>query len=196
MRTNKKQSRLSFSSPSPRRDADLMSLHSPPFSLISQAKSSSPTGPSSSTRNLRQLNTDDSMSDPRPRKRIKRSGESPEATYQYDASCESISAPQPPLPSRSHNTSHTGASRKGETACLLMIAAQRSSSAAKAKTTHRHLMAFGVKVPSELSEVKEFAIPAWVTGKDEDSSEHLTHMLERLDVHLKDASTSNVVPTS
>ncbi|OJT11199.1 hypothetical protein TRAPUB_12283 [Trametes pubescens] len=64
------------------------------------------------------------------------------------------------------------AGKKEPTACVLMVAAIRQSSAPTARKTQRHVTAFGVRVPPDLEEVRDFEIPDWVLappGRSDDS---------------------------
>ncbi|KAH9897750.1 hypothetical protein C8Q73DRAFT_682464 [Cubamyces lactineus] len=54
------------------------------------------------------------------------------------------------------------ASKKEPTTCVLMVAAVRQSSAPTARKTQRHVTAFGVRLPTEIEEVRDFEIPDWV----------------------------------
>ncbi|KAI0673780.1 hypothetical protein C8Q78DRAFT_650187 [Trametes maxima] len=54
------------------------------------------------------------------------------------------------------------AGKKEPTTCVLMVAAVRLSAAPTARKTQRHVTAFGVRVPPELEEVRDFEIPEWV----------------------------------
>ncbi|KAG1813345.1 uncharacterized protein BJ212DRAFT_1482799 [Suillus subaureus] len=46
--------------------------------------------------------------------------------------------------------------------CVLMQAAIRASSAPTARKTHRHVTAFGTKVPQEIEELRDFELPEWI----------------------------------
>ncbi|KAG2044401.1 hypothetical protein BDR03DRAFT_989257 [Suillus americanus] len=46
--------------------------------------------------------------------------------------------------------------------CVLMQAAIRASSAPTARKTHRHVTAFGAKVPQEIEELRDFELPEWI----------------------------------
>ncbi|KAI0652503.1 hypothetical protein C8Q79DRAFT_104066 [Trametes meyenii] len=54
------------------------------------------------------------------------------------------------------------AGKKEPTTCVLMVAAVRLSAAPTARKTQRHVTAFGVRVPPEIEEVRDFEIPEWV----------------------------------
>jgi hypothetical protein len=43
-----------------------------------------------------------------------------------------------------------------------MQAAIRASSAPMARKTHRHVTAFGAKVPQEIEELRDFELPEWI----------------------------------
>lgn len=49
-----------------------------------------------------------------------------------------------------------------------MISALRSSSAPNARKTQRHVTAFGTRVPQEIEEVRDFEIPGWLLGEDDE----------------------------
>ncbi|KAI0640067.1 hypothetical protein C8Q77DRAFT_1152972 [Trametes polyzona] len=54
------------------------------------------------------------------------------------------------------------AGKKEPAACVLMVAAVRQASAPTARKTQRHVTAFGVRLPPDLEEVRDFEIPDWV----------------------------------
>ncbi|KAF8625220.1 hypothetical protein AX15_005521 [Amanita polypyramis BW_CC] len=61
--------------------------------------------------------------------------------------------------------------RKEETVCMLMVAAVRSSAGTKSRNQMRHITAFGAKVPQAVDEPKEFELPSWVRGEEEEEEE-------------------------
>lgn len=75
-------------------------------------------------------------------------------------------SPGSPAPSRHSHTSST------KTPCALMIAATRNATTPAARKTHRHVTAFGVRVPQEIEEVHDYELPPWVTSTSEDESDH------------------------
>ncbi|KAI0778971.1 hypothetical protein BD413DRAFT_609503 [Trametes elegans] len=64
---------------------------------------------------------------------------------------------------KAESVSSSGLAGKREpTECVLMVAAVRQVTAPTARKTQRHVTAFGVRVPPELEEVRDFEIPHWV----------------------------------
>jgi hypothetical protein len=57
-----------------------------------------------------------------------------------------------------------------------MVAAMRNAS--PAKKTQRQVMAFGVKVPHEVEELREYAIPWWLIEDDDPLLERMTDTLD------------------
>lgn len=49
-----------------------------------------------------------------------------------------------------------------------MVSAMRAASAPLARKTQRHVTAFGVKVPENLDEIREFELPWWILPDDEE----------------------------
>jgi hypothetical protein len=74
--------------------------------------------------------------------------------------------PSSPVSPAASRHSHTSSTR---TPCLLMIAATRNATAPTARKTHRHVTAFGARVPQELEEVRDYELPVWITSEEEDS---------------------------
>ncbi|KAH7886069.1 hypothetical protein F5I97DRAFT_1199634 [Phlebopus sp. FC_14] len=64
-------------------------------------------------------------------------------------------------PDRAGQSSHPRASSKSES-CLLMQWSLRNRAIPSARKTQRHVTAFGIKVPPELEEVRDFEIPYWI----------------------------------
>ena len=83
---------------------------------------------------------------------------------------QSTSAPDP----RSHGSTHIssklyfsyiGVSGKTErTRSALLISASRRSGGPTARKTQRHLTAFGMKLPPDLEDIRDFVLPVWITS--------------------------------
>ena len=79
------------------------------------------------------------------------------------------SASQPSSTPPKH-VSYAGAAGKSErTQCALLVSALRSASAPTARKTQRHVTAFGIRVPPEIEEVRDYEIPEWIFASLEDS---------------------------
>lgn len=71
-----------------------------------------------------------------------------------------------PAPSRhSHGSS-------SKVPCALMVSAMRTAAAPSARKTHRHVTAFGVRVPQELEEIRDYELPAWLTSDESDEGDY------------------------
>jgi len=69
--------------------------------------------------------------------------------------------------------SYSGSQREP---CALMVAATRNATAPSARKTHRHITAFGVRVPQELEEIRDYELPQSVVSPPEDyESDHDTY---------------------
>ncbi|KAG1754928.1 uncharacterized protein EDB91DRAFT_1042737 [Suillus paluster] len=103
----------------------------------------------------------ESVESERPRKRAKASrldeSYSPHSTPEH--------APRP---------SHSAPAPKPEP-CVLMQAAIRASSAPSARKTHRHVTAFGAKVPQEIEELRDFELPEWILPAEPEYTESVAH---------------------
>ncbi|KAI0094440.1 hypothetical protein BDY19DRAFT_880985 [Irpex rosettiformis] len=75
------------------------------------------------------------------------------------------SSPVSPAPSRHSHTSSP------KTPCQLMLSAMRNAAAPAARKTNRHVTAFGVRVPPELEEIRDYELPYYVTS-DGDGSDN------------------------
>ncbi|PSR72574.1 hypothetical protein PHLCEN_2v11567 [Hermanssonia centrifuga] len=73
----------------------------------------------------------------------------------------SASAAQAASPTKPHTAHPHGAHSPTKTPCALMIAAQRSSATPTARKTQRHVLAFGVRVPDEIEQVRDYEVPEW-----------------------------------
>jgi hypothetical protein len=137
-------------------------------------------------------NTDESISRARPHKRRK-GLDGTSGDYQYDASCESLSAPTQSPASRK-----SVPAKAERSVCYLMIAARRNASDPKARKTSRQPTAFGVKIPPRVEEDVDFVIPEWIMRGDDDDapSTLLASLLERLNVGPRDVSMHDAVPTT
>ncbi|KAG1783560.1 hypothetical protein EV702DRAFT_3706 [Suillus placidus] len=91
----------------------------------------------------------ESVESERPRKRARPS--------HLDEAYSPHSAPEHYAP----RPSHPAPAPKPEP-CVLMQAAIRASSAPMARKTHRHVTAFGAKVPQEIEELRDFELPEWI----------------------------------
>ncbi|KAI0078858.1 hypothetical protein K474DRAFT_1739813 [Panus rudis PR-1116 ss-1] len=82
----------------------------------------------------------------------------------------SVSQGQSPSHPKSNHISYAGAAGKTErTTCALLVSALRNSTAPSVRKTQRHLTAFGVRVPQELEDVRDFELPEWLLNPtDED----------------------------
>jgi hypothetical protein len=96
----------------------------------------------------------------------------------------SISAPPARARSSLHHRTHSHTPKPGHTShgsgtatnmertsCLLMVSAMRSANAPLSRKTQRHVTAFGVKVPDNLDEIKEFELPWWILPDDDDDDD-------------------------
>lgn len=111
------------------------------------------------------------------------------------AAGESISVPPRKRPRTSHvDTDMTSPTKSVSSAdgpyhrnrqpCVLMVSAMRNAAAQNVRKTHRHVTAFGVRVPQELEDVHDFEVPRWLNIRkihgdisedeyyDEDGDEH------------------------
>ncbi|KAA1468128.1 hypothetical protein DENSPDRAFT_833332 [Dentipellis sp. KUC8613] len=84
-----------------------------------------------------------------------------------------------------HSPSTTVHSQGGQELCQLALYAARNASAPPGRKTQRHKIAFGVKVPHELEEVRDFEIPHWVLNADSEAS-----WQDGEDQYLHDASSA------
>ncbi|KAG1757212.1 hypothetical protein EDB19DRAFT_1924142 [Suillus lakei] len=62
--------------------------------------------------------------------------------------------------------------------CVLMQAAIRASSAPTARKTHRHVTAFGAKVPQEIEELRDFELPEWIVPPQPEYTDSAGHTPE------------------
>jgi hypothetical protein len=98
----------------------------------------------------------------------------------------SISAPPARARSSLHHRAHSHTPKPGHTSygsgtatnmertsCLLMVSAMRTANAPLSRKTQRHVTAFGVKVPDNLDEIKEFELPWWILPDDDDDDEQV-----------------------
>ncbi|KAK7695070.1 hypothetical protein QCA50_002260 [Cerrena zonata] len=68
-----------------------------------------------------------------------------------------------------HHISYAGAAGRPErTQCALLVSALRNATAPTARKTQRHVTAFGIRVPQEIEEVRDFEIPEWLLSSLED----------------------------
>lgn len=74
-----------------------------------------------------------------------------------------------PAPSKQSHASTS--ERKERSPCLLMVAAIRNSSAPSARKTQRNVTAFGVRVPPELEDIRDYEIPLWLSSPEEDEDD-------------------------
>lgn len=129
------------STPAPKPTAYLLSSSPSKFKSVSRASPAKPISRASSDT--------ESVESERPRKRARPShldeAYSPHSTPEHHA-------PRPP---------HPAPALKPEP-CVLMQAAIRASSAPTARKTHRHVTAFGAKVPQEIEELRDFELPEWI----------------------------------
>ncbi|OAX40058.1 hypothetical protein K503DRAFT_864912 [Rhizopogon vinicolor AM-OR11-026] len=128
----------------------------PLSSSPSKSKSYSPAKPIS-----RASSDTESVESERPRKRARPSH--PDQTYSPSSTPEH--APRPSYP---------GPAPKPEP-CVLMQAAVRNSSAPSARKTHRHVTAFGTKVPQEIEVVRDFKLPEWIIPAQLDYMDSMGH---------------------
>jgi hypothetical protein len=56
-----------------------------------------------------------------------------------------------------------------------MQAAVRNSSAPTARKTHRHVTAFGTKVPQEIEILRDFELPEWILPAQLDDTDSMAH---------------------
>ncbi|KAI0695626.1 hypothetical protein BC835DRAFT_1346012 [Cytidiella melzeri] len=77
----------------------------------------------------------------------------------------------PPSPTHSR---HSHASM-AKTPCMLMVAATRNATTPAARKTHRHVTAFGVRVPQELEEIRDYDLPDWLHLEDDSGSERYSY---------------------
>lgn len=91
----------------------------------------------------------ESVESERPRKRARQS--------HLDEAYSPHSTPE----HRALRPSHHALAPKPEP-CVLMQAAIRASSTPTARKTHRHVTAFGAKVPQEIEELRDFELPEWI----------------------------------
>ncbi|TFY71330.1 hypothetical protein EVG20_g1687 [Dentipellis fragilis] len=84
-----------------------------------------------------------------------------------------------------HSPSTTVHSHGGQELCQLALYAARNANAPPGRKTQRHKIAFGVKVPHELEEVRDFEIPHWVLHPESEASWQDTE-----DQYLLDASSA------
>jgi hypothetical protein len=59
-----------------------------------------------------------------------------------------------------------------------MQAAIRASSAPTARKTHRHVTAFGAKVPQEIEELRDFELPEWIIPAQLENTDSAGHTPE------------------
>ncbi|KAI8990701.1 hypothetical protein BD414DRAFT_535972 [Trametes punicea] len=76
---------------------------------------------------------------------------------------------------KAESVSSAGGGRRDQTTCVLVAAAIRQSSAPTARKTQRHVTAFGVRVPPEIEEVRDFEIPDWVLARSSASEDGDCH---------------------
>lgn len=55
--------------------------------------------------------------------------------------------------------------------CILLVSAMRNAATQNARKTQRHVTAFGVRVPPEIEEVRDYEPPYWILGPDEEDEE-------------------------
>ncbi|KAI0785387.1 hypothetical protein BC629DRAFT_1288757 [Irpex lacteus] len=72
-------------------------------------------------------------------------------------------SPASPTPSRQ---SHISSSK---TPCQLMLSAMRNAAAPAARKTNRHVTAFGVRVPPELEEIRDYELPYYLISEGDGS---------------------------
>lgn len=65
--------------------------------------------------------------------------------------------------------SHSG---NPKTHCALMVSAMRTAAAPSARKTHRHVTAFGVRVPQELEEIRDYELPIWIISDESDDGDY------------------------
>lgn len=127
--------------PAPKPTIHLLSSSPPKSKSVSRASPAKPISRASSDT--------ESVESERPRKRARPShldeAYSPHSTPEHHA-------PRP---------SHPAPALKPEP-CVLMQAAIRASSAPSARKTHRHVTAFGAKVPQDIEELRDFELPEWI----------------------------------
>jgi hypothetical protein len=70
-----------------------------------------------------------------------------------------------------HSVSSTEGRGRNRQQCLLLISAMRSSAAPLVRKTQRNVTAFGVRVPPEIEEVRDFEIPEWLHDDNEEADE-------------------------
>ncbi|GJE89606.1 hypothetical protein PsYK624_057100 [Phanerochaete sordida] len=69
------------------------------------------------------------------------------------------------------STESVGGWGRNRQPCILMLSAMRDSESQKTRKTQRHVTAFGVRVPPQIEEVRDFEIPAYLFEEDESGEE-------------------------
>jgi hypothetical protein len=134
--------------------------------LLSSPSKSKSVSRASPAKPISRASTDtESVESERPRKRTRPShldeAYSPHSTPEHRAPRHHHSAPAPkPEP------------------CVLMQAAIRASSAPTARKTHRHVTAFGTKVPQEIEELRDFELPEWIVPAQPEYTDSAGHTPE------------------
>ncbi|KAG0707432.1 hypothetical protein DFH29DRAFT_624796 [Suillus ampliporus] len=141
------------STPAPKPTTSLLSSSPPKSKPVSRASPAKPISRASSDT--------ESVESERPRKRARASHL--DETYSPRSTPEH--APRP---------SHHAPAPKPEP-CVLMQAAIRASSAPSARKTHRHVTAFGAKVPSEIEELRDFELPEWIVPTQPECTDSAGH---------------------
>lgn len=119
------------------------------YLLSSPSKSKSVSRESPAKPMSRASSDTESVESERPRKRTRQS--------HLDEAYSPHSTPE----HRALRPSHHASAPKPEP-CVLMQAAIRASSTPTARKTHRHVTAFGAKVPQEIEELRDFELPEWI----------------------------------
>lgn len=86
----------------------------------------------------------------------------PSHIRQYSRARSHAASPRPHLSSGS-------AANLEKTSCLLMVSALRTASAPLSRKTHRHVVAFGSKIPDALDEIRNFELPWFIMAPEEEA---------------------------
>lgn len=151
------------------------------YLLSSPSKSKSVSRASPAKPISRASSDTESIESERPRKRTRPShfdeAYSPHSTPEHHA-------PRPP---------HLASAPKPEP-CVLMQAAIRASSAPTARKTHRHVTAFGAKVPQEIEELRDFELPEWIIPAQLEYTDSVGHTPEPVIVAEEQSEMNGAVP--
>lgn len=94
---------------------------------------------------------------------------SPRKRHRANSSAsQHATSPSTPTTKQQHISYAGAAGRPERTQCALLVSALRNATAPSARKTQRHVTAFGIRVPPEIEEVRDFEIPEWLLSSMED----------------------------